>query len=141
MRLQSTLLVAALLTIAGACKTVRTEGYPAEYVSIHGPTHVWVTQSNNSVVELWNPTIHGDTMAGFNKGAFTEISLADVKLMRASEIDPTRTALLAGGTAIGTAAIVATLMGSGSGSTCITPGTDFVTPCPGQNGYTSEGVH
>lgn len=112
-----------------ACKTVGVVGYPAEFIMTHGPSHVWVTEPNNSIVELWNPTVHGDTVAGFSKGAYTEVPLSDVKLMRANFAAPMRTALLAGGVAVGTAAIIATLMGNAPGSTCITPGTDFVTPC------------
>jgi hypothetical protein len=126
---------AAALVGIGACKTVNTIGYPAEFVATRGPSHVWVTtNSKGTETELWNPTVHGDTLAGFNRGAFTEIPLGDIKLMKAPVAAPGRTALLAGGLAIGSAATVAMLMGSGPGSgTCITPGTDFVSPCVNPN--------
>src|ERR1700751_3835137 len=96
---RSTFLTVTLLALvaAAACKTSRVVGYPAEYVSIHIPSHVWVTEPNKQIVEIWNPTIHGDTLAGFESGQFDEIPLDDVKLMKASEINPGRTALLAGG--------------------------------------------
>ncbi|HUK21855.1 MAG TPA: hypothetical protein VLV45_09925 [Gemmatimonadales bacterium] len=125
--------MAAGLFAVGACKTVEPIGYPAEFVATRGPSHVWVTNTNGNETELWNPTVHGDTLAGFNRGAFTEIPLGDIKLMRAPIAAPARTALLAGGLAIGSAATVALLMGSGTGSTCITPGTDFVSPCVNPN--------
>ncbi|HUL49598.1 MAG TPA: hypothetical protein VLT79_06235 [Gemmatimonadales bacterium] len=130
----------ALLGFAG-CRTTRVVGYPAEYVATRGPSHVWVTEANNNTVELWNPTVHGDTLAGFDRGSFDEIPLDSIKLMKASEVNAGRTALLAGGTAIGAAAIVATLMGSGNGSTCITPGTDFVTPCQDPNNPNTQTTH
>lgn len=136
-RFQQFAACAVLLSGAAACKSVGVVGYPAEYVATHGPSHVWVTEPNHQTVDLYNPQVHGDTLVGFDKGAYTEIPLGDVQIMKANFPAPLRTALLAGGAAIGTAAVVAVLMGSGTtpyqASTCITPGTDFVTPCPNPN--------
>lgn len=124
-----------------SCKTVGVVGYPAEFVATRGPSHVWITQNNNDQVELWNPTVHGDTLAGFDRGAYTEVPLGDIKLMRAPFPAPARTALLAGGLAIASAVTVAALMGSGQGGTCITPVTDYVTPCQNPNNPNTQTVH
>jgi hypothetical protein len=118
----------ALLCLA-ACTTTGVVGYPAEYIDSHGPGHVWVTEPDNTVVELSNPQVHGDTLAGFANGSYVEMPLSDVKLMKAKFPATGRTAVLAGASAITVAALVAVLMGGGSGSTCYDRATGGVMPC------------
>jgi hypothetical protein len=122
-------IVSVVIISLAACTTTGVVGYPAEYIDTHGPNHVWVTQPDNTVVEMSNPQVHGDTLVGFVNGAYTEMSLGDVKLMKAKFSSPGRTAVLAGSVAIGTALAVTALMGSGSGSTCYDRSTGGVMPC------------
>lgn len=119
----------ATLSLA-ACTTVGVVGYPAEYLAINSPNHVWVTEPDNSVVDLHNPQVHGDTLAGFSNGGYVEMPITSVRLMKAEFSSPTRTAILAGTSAIVAAIAVSSLMGGGSGSTCYNRDTGGVMPCP-----------
>ena len=112
-----------------ACTSVGVVGYPAEYLSINSPSHVWITQADNSVVDLHNPQVHGDTLVGFSNGGYVEMPIESVKLMRAQFSSPARTAILAGTSAIVAAVAVSSLMGGGSGSTCYNRDTGGVMPC------------
>jgi hypothetical protein len=121
----------AVVLFVSACTTTGVVGYPAEYIDTHGPSHVWVTGSDNAVVELSNPHVQGDTLAGFANGNYVEMRLEDVKLMKANFPSPGRTALLAGVTAIGAALAVAALMGNNSSTTtCYDRTTGGTMPCP-----------
>jgi hypothetical protein len=131
--------VGLLLVALGACKTTNTVGYPAEYVSMKGPGHVWVTESDKSVIELYNPQIkgeNGDTLVGFlgKSGTYFEMPLSDVKLMRAPEISMGRTMLFAGTIAIGSALLLTQVTGTnGPANVCFLPGAGnngLPLPCP-----------
>jgi len=125
---------ASLVTLTSlACHTVGEVGYPAEFVESKGPTHVWVTRADQTTLELWNPQMHGDTLAGFvgGRGDYFELPLTDVKIMRASFAAPGRTALVVGAGVLATAGIFQLLSGtSTSTGTCIKPVTDEVIVCP-----------
>jgi len=97
-----------------ACTTVSAVGYPAEYVATRSPAHVWVTQAGKQgMMDLYNPQLHGDTLAGFDKnGGFYEMPVGDVQLMRAPMAAPGKTALLAASIAIGSALIITQVQGS-----------------------------
>jgi len=138
MRTSTTCLLLGVCVLAvglAACKTTETIGYPAEYVSVHSPQFVWVTRPDDSTLQLFNPELHGDTLVGFDKGAYTEVPLADVRIMRAHVLSPMKTALFASGIAIGAAVTVVELTGGGGpANVCITPGTDYVTVCGSTGG-------
>jgi len=120
------------VTLCG-CHVVREVGYPADFVAENGPTHVWVTMADNSVHELWNPTLSGDTLQGFAAGNFFEAPVADVRIMRASFISPGRTAAALAGGLVLTAAAVAygTHNATGTSAVCYAPGSDYIEICPG----------
>jgi len=127
-----------LLAGLAACHTVSEVGYPAEFVESKGPTHVWVTRGDKSTMELWNPQIHGDTLAGFvgGRGDYFEMPLSDVKLMRASFSAPARTALVVGAGVLFTAGMFQVLTGGNftkGNNVCIKPVTDEIIPCPTTN--------
>jgi hypothetical protein len=124
--------MSGLLTMAlVSCQTVGVVGYPAEYVATKSPSHVWVTKSDNSVVELSNPQLHEDTLTGFSAGSYTEMPISDVKLMKGPFAAPARTALLAGVTAVGVALAVSALMGNGKlTQTTATCTTSAINPIP-----------
>ena len=131
--------VGLLLLVLGACKTTSTIGYPAEYVATKAPGHVSVTQADNTVVDLYNPQIkgeNGDTLVGFmgKTGAYFEMPLTDVKLMRAQDVSMGRTMLFAGTVAIGGALLLAKVAGTNGGANlCFPPGganMGLPVPCP-----------
>jgi hypothetical protein len=124
-----------LVVMLAACKSVGVVGYPAEYIDTHGPTHVWVTGTDNSVQDLYNPQIHGDTLVGFQKGngGYVEMALSDVKLMKAEFAAPMRTALLAATVAVGTALVISRIQGTSPTNLCFPPGggnMGLPLPCP-----------
>jgi hypothetical protein len=121
----------AAMALAG-CSVSREIGYPEEYISESSPTHVWVTMADSSVHELWNPTIHDDTLAGFSHGGFYEAPVKDVRLMRASVISTGRTAaVVAIGLVVVTSAVSYGLRNAnGTSKVCYTPGTAIIEICP-----------
>lgn len=117
-----------------ACTSVGVVDHPTEYVSTRAPSHVWVTQSNKAVVELFKPLIRGDnsdTLAGFTKsGDYVAMPIASVQLMRTPMPSHTRTALLAGSLAIvGTALIVSDIQSAAPVALCYTPAGPPPVPC------------
>ena len=133
--------IGVLTLCLAACTSTQTVGYPAEYVSIHSPKYVWVTRGNKAVEQIYDPTVHGDTLVGFDHGSYTELPISDVRLMRASVLNPTKTALFASAVAIGAAVAVVELTGQGGpASVCLTPGTDFVTVCGEKSAGQTNGL-
>jgi len=128
--------MSAVLLGAGlaACTTVGAVGYPAEFVATRAPAHVWVSQaSKTGMIDMYNPQLHGDTLAGFDKeGGFVEIPIGDVQLMRAPMSSPGKTALLAATAAIGTALIITHIQGGVDYCANFAPGSannGLVQPC------------
>ena len=127
----------SVVMVAGglaACTTVGAVGYPGEFVATHSPAHVWVTQAGkDGMMDLYNPTLHGDTLAGFDKnGGFYELPIGDVQLMRAPMAAPAKTALLAASIAIGSALIITNVQGSSAYCANFAPGSSnngLVQPC------------
>jgi hypothetical protein len=128
--------IALFVVALAACTTTTTIGYPAEYVSMKGPGHVSVTESDKSVVEIFNPQIRGDTLVGFlgKTGSYVELPLSDVTLMRAHEVSLGRTMILAGVTTIGAAVLLTQVTGTNGGANvCFPPGglnQGLPVPCP-----------
>jgi len=130
-----------LLAIVAACTSTATVGYPAEYVSMRSPGHVWVTTTDKNVVELYNPQIKGDsgdTLVGFagKTGAYLEIPVSSVQMMKAKEANTGKTMLVVGAAAIGSALLLTTVMGNGGtggANVCFPPGglnQGLPVPCP-----------
>jgi len=115
---------AVLLVSLAACTSVGVVGYPGEFIATHAPSHVWVTSAKNTALfDIYNPQLHGDTLAGFDKaGGFMEMKIEDVQLMRAPMASPGRTALLAGTLAIGTALIITHIQGGVDNCVRFNPG-------------------
>ena len=111
--MKKSLIGASVVVLGLACTSVGMVGYPGEFIATKAPGHVWVTQTGNSqTMDLYNPTLHGDTLAAFDRtGGFVEIPIASVQLMKAPMSSPGRTALLAATTAIGTALIISHIQG------------------------------
>jgi hypothetical protein len=117
-----------------ACTSVGMVSYPAEYISMKSPGEIWITQGDDpTFVELRGATLHGDTLAGFDKnGAYTELPIGAVKLMKARAVSPTKTAVVFGVAAVATAVTLTQVIGNnGPASICYTPGSSSggVHPC------------
>jgi hypothetical protein len=100
-RLVTTLLVCGV----SACHTMK----PIQPSQLSSETiyRVWITKGNDSAIVLADPQVRGDTLAGFVNGAYQELSLSEVRSLRARQPAYGRTALLAGAL---TAAAVAGLV-------------------------------
>ena len=115
------------------CTSVGVVGYPAEYISMKAPNDIWVTTSQNpNYSELRSPSLHGDTLAGFDaNGTYVEMPISDVKLMKAKYISTTKTAIFAGTAAIGSAALLVAVTGTnGPANVCFVPATSTGIPSP-----------
>lgn len=126
---------AALLVVGlAACTSVGMVSYPAEYISMRSPGDIWITRGDDpSFVEIRGPTLHGDTLAGFDRnGAYLEMPITDVKLMKARAVSPTKTAILVAGAAVGSAIIISQVQGSAKNCVYFVPAgsTGSVTLCP-----------
>ena len=93
-----------LVPLATACTTVATVRSPAQIMAIAGKSRgiVWVTKTDNRVVQLAWPRVDGDTLVGVlsqgdSLGDSVKMSLSSVQSMRARQAAPRRTLLLAGG--------------------------------------------
>jgi hypothetical protein len=126
---------ALVLSLAG-CTSVGVVGYPVEYIDMHAPGHIWVTQTDKTVTELFGPQVRGDTLVGFEKGTgqYVEIPVSNVQLMRAPLLSPMKTALFAGTIAIGGALLLTQVTGTnGAANVCFPPGganMGLPVPCP-----------
>jgi hypothetical protein len=128
-----------------ACKSVNVIGYPVEFIDIHAPEHVWVTQPDKSVTELYAPQLKGDTLVGFVKGtgAYVEIPVANIQIMKAPQVSAMKTALFAGTVAIGGALLLAQVTGSAPYCANFAPGAannGLVQPCGTTNGKPNTDV-
>ena len=88
----------AALTLVAACHTFGPLTSPRDYLAAKQPPRVWVTGSDGSVAVFEGPKLLGDTLAGFVRGEYREVPLAEVKQVSARQSAPgrTRTAIIAG---------------------------------------------
>ena len=115
-----------------ACYSTAGVGYPAEFIDMHRPSRIWVTETNDSVLAFDSPQMHADTLAGYVEGGYRELPLADVKFVKARVLSPTKTAVLAGAVALAAAGAVVSLTGTkGQANICFN-GADQEIPCPTQ---------
>ena len=105
-----------LLSVAG-CTRMSVVDHPADYMTAKAPTHIWVTTSSNSKVEVVHPKVQADTLSGFTSGKYFEIPLSDVKVVEARTPNVGGTLLLAGASAGAITAMVVAVS-SKAGTTC-----------------------
>ena len=111
--------VTGLLLGVVACTSIR-QIPPTEYLENNAPAVVWVTRSNNTVVEVLQPSVRRDTLRGKLNGERVKIPLSEIQTVQAKVPDHKKTALLA--TAVGVATVSGlyfTLLGKGSGGPTI----------------------
>ncbi len=111
-RLFATLLPpATAVAVVAGCHTFGPVSSPSDFVATKQPQRVWVTGTDGSVEIFEGPKLLGDTLAGFVKGEYREVPLADVKQVAARQSAPrrTRTAIIVGSVAtVGFMLLVAT---------------------------------
>lgn len=83
--------VPAALAVVAACHTFGPVASPRDYLTAKQPQKVWVTGSDGSVAIFEGPKLVGDTLAGFVRGEYKEVPLADVKSVSARQSAPGRT--------------------------------------------------
>jgi len=97
-----------------ACHTMA----PLSWDDVAGlrPSRVWITQSDQSVVEVSGPQVFGDTLVGYVNGAFLELPTADVKRVVVRRAARAKTVALIAAGAAGAAAIAVWMSGVGNPS-------------------------
>jgi hypothetical protein len=106
---QSTLrrLVCAVLLpcYLAACTSWKTQKVsPEQVLADEQPDNVRVTLIDGSQVEVFQPTVSGDTLTGLREGQRVSIPLASVSELELREGDSGKTVLLAAGIVIGVGA-------------------------------------
>ena len=91
----SATILGLLLSVAavGACRSVRRIE-PVSYLADNAPPVVWVTDSNNAVVQVAEPEVRRDTLRGTLDGARVKIPLGEIRSVEAKVKDGMKTALL-----------------------------------------------
>jgi hypothetical protein len=113
------------LAAVSACTTVR-HVEPAALLTDAGPARVWVTQTDNTVVPVFDPLIRRDTLRGKLNGARVKIPMTHIRSIQAKMPDHARTAILAlvlGVAAVSTLYVVGVSQAGGPASNGITCGT------------------
>jgi hypothetical protein len=121
-----------LLGVAGigGCTTVRHVA-PAEYFADNSPAVVWVTYTNNTIVQVADPEIRRDTLRGTLQGARVKIPLSEIQSVQAKVRDHRKTAILVA--AVGVAVVSSVyvgFVGKSSGGASIDCTGDEVTKHP-----------
>jgi len=116
----------------GACTTVRSVR-AAEYLADKAPELVWVTDTNNTVVQVAEPQIKRDTLRGTVQGSRERVAipLGEIRSVQAKVSDHRKTALLLAG--VGVAVVSSMYFGfiaGASGGSTVDCTSDEVTKHP-----------
>lgn len=103
--------VVATLLLGTACHTMARLSW--EDVAGQRPSRVWITQADQSVVELSGPQIFGDTLVGYVKGEFLELPTAAVQQVVVRRPALARTVALIAVSTAGAAAVAVWMSGLG----------------------------
>lgn len=103
-------LLLAALTGAG-CTT--TKSPTLDQLRALGPDRVWVTQSDQSVVLLYEPKVVKDTLVGYIGTRRAKLPNAEIQRLRVRASAPTRTMLLAAGLVAGFGGVLFAVSGDG----------------------------
>jgi hypothetical protein len=96
-----------------ACYTMRPISY--EQLGVARPGAVYITRPDQSVVVLETPRVFGDTLVGYIKGEFQELSKTELnpQLYRVRQMAGVRTAALVTAAAVGAGTFVFLVSGAG----------------------------
>ena len=103
------LLLAAVAS--SACKTMRTVGL--DQVNGLQPESAMVTESDQSIVLMYEPKVVRDTLTGYVGRHREKVAAARVDKVRVQTAAPARTALLVAGLAVGVTGFLVLVGGSG----------------------------
>lgn len=109
--------VAGLLaaTVTGAaCHTMAPLTW--EDVAAERPARVWVTQADQSTVEVSGPQLFGDTLVGYIGGDFQELSTKEIQRVVVRRSAKGKTLALVAASIAGAAGIAVVISGFGSAS-------------------------
>jgi hypothetical protein len=109
---------ALLLAVASAaCKTMRTVAL--DQVNLLHPESAVVTESDQSVVLMYEPKVVQDTLVGFVGRYREKVPSARVNHVRVKTAAPVRTALLVAGLTVGFAGFVFLATGTGQSAVIV----------------------
>jgi len=101
----------ATLLLGTGCHTMARLSW--EDVAGQRPSRVWITQADQSVVELSGPQIFGDTLVGYVRGEFMELPTAAVQRVVVRRPALARTVALIAVSTAGAAAVAVWMSGLG----------------------------
>jgi hypothetical protein len=103
------LLLSALASVA--CRTMK----PVTLDQLHrlGSDRVWVTESDQAVVLMYEPQVVGDTLVGYIGRGRGRLPSAGIKQLRVRVPAPARTALLAVGSTAALVGLAVAVAGNG----------------------------
>jgi hypothetical protein len=104
-----TLLFAALAS--AGCRTMKP--VTLDQLSVLGPDRVWVTESDESVVLIFEPKVVGDTLVGYVGRKHQKLPGGDLKQLRVRTSAPIRTTLLTVGLVAAFGGVLAAVSGTG----------------------------
>jgi len=107
--LTCTLLLAAFA--GAACSTMKSP--TLDQLGTLGPDRVWVTQSDESVVLFWEPTVVRDTLVGYVDNKRRKLPSAGIQELRVRTPAHTRTMLLAAGLVVAFGGVLFVVSGDG----------------------------
>ena len=126
--------VAGLLLGMAACTSVRPV-QPAQLTPEYGPDVVWVTRTNNTVLQVVEPVMKRDTLRGKLNGERVRIPLSEIRSVQAKLPDHKKTAILF--TTVGVGVIATMYVGlvskAGAGTYVVDCTRDDVTKHPDQH--------
>ena len=103
-----------LSALAGAaCTTMKSP--TLDQLRTLGPDRVWVTQSDQSVVLLYEPRVVRDTLVGYVGMQRAKVPGSGIQRLRVRVSAPARTMLLAGGLIAGFGGVLFAVSGHGPG--------------------------
>jgi hypothetical protein len=101
-----------LATLAGAaCSTMKSR--TLQQIPELAPERIWVTQSDHSVILLYEPRVVRDTLVGYVGRQRTKLPTAEIQQLRVREPAPGRTMLLATGLVAGFVGVLSAVSGDG----------------------------
>jgi len=105
-----------LATLASAaCKSMKS--VTLDQMSLLGPERVWVTESDESVVLLYEPKVVRDTLVGYVGKHKEKVPSAGVRQVRVQTAAPARTTMLVVGVGAGLIGLMIAVSGTGTSQT------------------------
>lgn len=111
------IICALLLTTLASAACSRMKTVTLDQMSRLGPERIWVTESDESVVLLYEPKVVRDTLVGYVGKHKEKMPSAGVKQVRVQTAAPTRTAALVVGLTASFVGMLVVVSGNGASQT------------------------